>query len=182
MDCRYINLIMLKDVFRTQIAQGKFEISNDFTKLFNKWIEIEKLLDAQGVENSTTNRGWQKTFLSDEKLPDWFKFIEADIQKVKDLLSCTKIQSSWIVDYDIGGYQDLHMHVRNGSNWTVIFNIAGKGEILIHDPRPVYVAHSSIYIEEITLDAGSWIAMPSWLVHSSRPCLSKRSIFVMDVK
>ena len=169
-------------LFSTPVFKGRFETTGRMLSDYNKWIEIEKLLDPDGSKYSTTMNGWQKPFKPGDKEPQWIGSIMDTLSGIMETLNCNQIKSSWVVEYAAGGYQDLHMHTNNGSNWSVIFNISGTGKLLLHDPRPHFVSHTSIYVEEIELTAGDWIVFPSWLVHSSRPSETARSIYVADIR
>jgi hypothetical protein len=171
-----------QNLFPTPVFKGQFVVSNAIITDYKKWVEIEKLLDPDGSKYSTTMNGWQRPFGPADKKPTWMNSIIESISDIMKNLNCNQIKSSWVVEYDVGGYQDLHMHTNNGSNWTVIFNITGSGSVLLHDPRPHFVSHTSIYLEEIVLGSGEFLVMPSWLVHSSRPCSEARSIYVADIR
>ena len=86
------------------------------------------------------------------------------------------------MEYEKNGYQDPHYHpMQKLDCYTVIFNIRGRGELVLYDPRQFAVAEGAeLGITEI-LNSCEWIAIPTWLMHSSRPCKQKRSIFVLDL-
>lgn len=155
-------------LFPVEIYRGKVDVSEKLIYDYKKWIEIQKLIEDDVSAFSTTMNGWQYAF-KHEVQPEWHKQILSQFDN-----AFTDIKSSWIVDYEVGGYQDPHIH-RN-SNGTLILNIIGTGEVLLYDTRPTGG------VEVVELNPGDWIYIPGWLMHSSRPCKEKRSIMVIDYK
>jgi oxalate decarboxylase/phosphoglucose isomerase-like protein (cupin superfamily) len=87
----------------------------------------------------------------------------------------------WTVDYEPGGFQDAHFHQPGNNLYTIIINLLGSGQLILFDPRQLATAHGESISKIETLSPGYWIALPSWLVHGTRPSLNRRSILVMDV-
>lgn len=159
-----------EDLFAVNIFYGTVDLSEKLISDFNKWIEIQKLLEDDVSVYSTTMNGWQYAFKSDDNQSEWHKQIVSQF----DAYYHTKDKSSWVVDYEAGGYQDPHIH--RSSSGTMIINIVGSGDVLLYDTRPTGG------FEIKTLNPGDWIYIPGWLMHSSRPCKQKRSILVIDYK
>jgi oxalate decarboxylase/phosphoglucose isomerase-like protein (cupin superfamily) len=157
-------------LFPVQIFYGKIDLDEKLIQDYLKWVEIQKLLEEDISSLSTTVNGWQYAFNHKDIQPEWHKTIVSQVDSYFHL----KDKSSWIVDYEIGGYQDPHIH-RN-SLGTIILNLVGSGDLLLYDTRPVGA------IEVRALNPGDWIYIPGWLMHSSRPCKEKRSILVIDYK
>lgn len=171
---------MKKDYFTTSVYRGSFNFSDTLYSKFKDWINFEKELDAKGIEGSTTHKGYQIGL--QDKLPNWFDPFFQEIKKVQQELQKDSVKSSWFVEYEPGGFQDPHYHPTNKLNaFTVIFNIRGKGELVLYDPRSFAVSEGAeLGVTEILNDC-EWIAIPTWLMHSSRPCEDFRSIFVLDL-
>lgn len=159
-----------EDLFAVNIFYGTVDLNEKIIGDFNKWVEIQKLLEDDVSGYSTTMNGWQYAFKTADVEPSWHKHIVSQLDTDYHI----KNKSSWVVDYDIGGYQDPHIH--RSSNGTMIINIVGSGDVLLYDTRPTGG------FEVKTLNPGDWIYIPGWLMHSSRPCKVKRSILVIDYK
>jgi hypothetical protein len=172
---------MKQDLFVTTVYKGNFELSNQFLNKFDNWANFEKDLDPSGCKYSTTQNGWQYSFNLGEKPPLWFGEIVDVLSNIKEELKFKNIKSSWVVDYEKGGYQDPHFHQPENNLYTIILNFHGNGELLLFDPRPIATCQGFNILEVETLKPGSWIAIPSWLVHSSRPSKDRRIIYVLDV-
>jgi oxalate decarboxylase/phosphoglucose isomerase-like protein (cupin superfamily) len=157
-------------LFPVQIFTGKVVLDEKLVQDYIKWLEVQKLLEEDISSISTTMNGWQYAFKHNDIQPEWHKSIVSQIDTNFHL----KDKSSWIVDYDIGGYQDPHIH-RN-SQGTMIINLVGSGDLLLYDTRPT----GGFQVK--TLNPGDWIYIPGWLMHSSRPCKEKRSILVIDYR
>lgn len=157
-------------LFPVDIFFGTVDLTDKTISDFKKWLEIQKLLEDDISSISTTMNGWQYAFKSDDSQPEWHKNIISQFDK--DFY--TKDKSSWVVDYNVGGYQDPHIH--RSSRGTMIINIVGSGDLLLYDTRPT----GGTIIK--TLNPGDWIYIPGWLMHSSRPCKENRSILVIDYR
>lgn len=171
---------MKKDYFVTSVYKGNFNFDDNLYKKYQDWLEFEKTLDPDGVVGSTTHVGYQIGIK--DNLPDWFNPFYQEIKKVQQELNKDYIKSSWFVEYEQGGYQDPHYHpMQNLNAFTVIFNIRGYGELILYDPRQLAVSEGAELGVTEKLNDCEWIAIPTWLMHSSRPCPNKRSIFVLDL-
>lgn len=159
-----------EQLFAVNIFYGTIQLNEKTIADYKKWLEIQKLLEEDVSNLSTTKNGWQYAFKPNDIQSDWHTFV---VSQLDDSFN-TKAKSSWVVDYDVGGYQDPHIH-RN-SNGTMIINLIGSGDILLYDTRPTGG------FEVKTLNPGDWIYIPGWLMHSSRPCKTHRSILVIDYK
>jgi oxalate decarboxylase/phosphoglucose isomerase-like protein (cupin superfamily) len=159
-----------EELFAVQIFTGKITLTEKIIQDYLKWLEIQKLLEEDVSSISTTINGWQYAFKHNDTQPEWHKSIVSQIDTDFHL----KDKSSWIVDYDVGGYQDPHIH--RSSHGTMIINLVGSGDLLLYDTRPTGG------FEVKTLNPGDWIYIPGWLMHSSRPCKEKRSILVIDYR
>ena len=169
--------MIVTDLFPTTVYNGSIDITPIVANDYSKWIQVEKLI-TDPVGGSTTHNGYQRVFVPGDKEPAWMSYI---LDKISPLIAqLGTIKSSWVVGYDVGGYQDPHIHA--SSYYTAIVNISGMGELLLFDPRPVAVALTSPFAEIIKLSPGDWIAFPGWLTHSSRPCIVERNILVIDFK
>jgi oxalate decarboxylase/phosphoglucose isomerase-like protein (cupin superfamily) len=157
-------------LFPTEIYFGTIDLNDKLIYDLKKWIEIQKLLEEDLSTYSTTNNGWQYAFKYNDIQPEWHKSIISQVDSDFYL----KNKSSWIVDYEIGGYQDPHIH--RSSQGTMIINLVGSGDLLLYDTR------TTGGFEVKTLNPGDWVYIPGWLMHSSRPCKDKRSILVIDYK
>jgi hypothetical protein len=157
---------ILFQAFPAEISYGTIALSDKTVYDFVKWLEIQKLLEEDVSAGSTTVNGWQYAFKSGDNQPSWHANI---VSQFKSQELC---ESSWIVDYEIGGHQTPHFH-RNSKS-TLIINIVGKSDLLLFDS----------YMNEYpkTLNPGDWIHIPGWLMHASQPCKEKRSILVIDYK
>jgi oxalate decarboxylase/phosphoglucose isomerase-like protein (cupin superfamily) len=157
-------------LFSVEIFTGKVVLDEKLIQDYLKWLEVQKLLEEDISSISTTMNGWQYAFKRADIQPEWHKSIISQI----DVDFHLKDKSSWIVDYDIGGYQDPHIH--RSSQGTMIINLIGFGDLLLYDTRPTGGYEVKV------LSPGDWIYIPGWLMHSSRPCKQKRSILVIDYK
>jgi oxalate decarboxylase/phosphoglucose isomerase-like protein (cupin superfamily) len=157
-------------LFPVEIFTGKVVLNEKLVQDYLKWLEIQKLLEEDISSISTTMNGWQYAFKHNDIQPEWHKSIISQI----DIDFHLKDKSSWIVDYNVGGYQDPHIH--RSSQGTMIINLVGSGDLLLYDTRPTGG------FEVKTLNPGDWIYIPGWLMHSSRPCKEKRSILVIDYR
>jgi hypothetical protein len=169
--------MIVTELFPTTVYKGSIDMLPLVTTDYSKWLQVEKLI-TDPVSGSTTHNGYQRVFVPGDKEPNWMSYILDKISLLVDNLGV--IKSSWVVSYDIGGYQDPHIHA--SSYYTAIVNISGTGELLLFDPRPMAVALTTPFAEIIKLEPGDWIAFPGWLTHSSRPCVSERNILVIDFK
>lgn len=167
--------------FVTETYKGNFEISIDTVARYKKWSEFEKALDPIGRNDSTTINGWQYSFDNSDSVPNWLEDLLPQIKHIKDEIGYNQIKSMWTVQYDQGGFQDPHFHQPGNNLYTIIINISGQGELVIFDPRQLAIAHGERIVEIENLRPGDWYAMPSWLVHSTRPCQEERIILVLDV-
>jgi hypothetical protein len=172
---------MKKDRFVTPTWSGHFDISEKTIKLYYDWVKFEKNLDPKGASESTTRNGWQYIFSKWDAEPDWLNSIKHEVAEIKKEIGFARIKTEWIVDYDIGGYQDPHFHTVGVANvMTTIVNLAGEGEVVVLDPRQLAMGQGIKFADEIKLAPGDWFSMPSYLIHSSRPCNVPRSILVFD--
>jgi len=153
-------------LFSAEISYGTIDLSDKTVNDFTKWLEIQKLLEEDVSAGSTTVDGWQYAFKPGDIQPLWHANIVSQFNFQE------QCQSSWIVDYEIGGYQTPHFH-RNSKS-TLIVNIIGKGDLSLFD--------SDWNESSRTLTPGDWIYIPGWLMHASQPCEEKRSVFVIDYK
>jgi hypothetical protein len=170
---------MLKERFVTNTWKGDFSISQKTLNEYIQWVKFEKELDPEGRTDSTTRNGWQYSFGNEETPPLWFEDLLPEINKIKSEIGVTTIKSSWAVEYDIGGYQDPHIHHHNNLV-TIILNLRGQGELMLFDPRPGAVGQGIPILEVEVLEPGQWFAMPGWLAHGTRPSIASRSILVID--
>lgn len=170
------------DRFVTPTWSGNFKIADEIIKEYQDWTEFEKLLDAKGAEYSTTQKGWQYIFKQTDKEPPWLEKLKPEINKIREEVGCIRVKTIWVVDYEPGGYQDPHFHnVGISTVFTIVINLDGKGELLLHDPRPIAQAQGWGFADTVTLGRGDWIAFPSFITHNSRPSNDKRSILVLDI-
>jgi hypothetical protein len=172
---------MLKQKFVTNIWSDTFNIDNSLIKKFDEWVDFEKTLDPEGRKEPTTQNGWQYSFTPKDKVPEWLEKLQPQIKTIKEEIGWSYIKSSWVVDYNSGGFQDAHYHAPENNLKTIIVNIRGEGDLLLFDPRPMAVSQGEPIVEIVNLKQGDWIAIPGWLVHSTRPCSDRRSIYVLDV-
>jgi hypothetical protein len=168
-------------MFVTEVYKGHLQLPSDTIESYNQWAAFEKTLDPVGVSKSTTVRGWQYAFNAAETTPKWLELLMPGISEIKTEVAYNTIKSMWTVDYAIGGFQDAHFHQPGNNLYTIIINLSGQGELILFDPRQLATAHGESISKIEILNAGDWIALPSWLIHSTRPSLSQRSILVMDV-
>lgn len=171
---------MLIERFVTKTWKGKLNLDKNFHKEYSEWVNFEKTLDNVGRTDSTTVGGWQYSFDGYDKTPSWFFNIKPQIDKVKEEIGFKNIKSSWVIEYEPGGYQDPHVHQPRTNLVTIIFNLCGYGDLLLFDPRPMAVNNGYSIVEEEHLEPGDWIAIPGWVVHNTRPCSEHRSILVID--
>lgn len=172
---------MKLEKFVTAVFQGNFSIPRGIIENYLSWCDFEKSLDQLGCKGTTTFCGWQYSFNSEEKTPDWLECCNDFLQDIKKEVGLSYTKSLWTILYEPGGYQDPHFHQPENDLYTVILNLFGDGEILLFDPRPLATAHGSSIVEKIKLNGGDWIALPSWLVHSTSPTSNPRGILVADI-
>ena len=169
------------DRFITPTWSGHFDIPEKTIEMYHNWVNFERNLDPKGASESTTRNGWQYIFSKWDTEPDWLNSIKHEVDAIKREIGFTRIKTEWVVDYAIGGYQDPHFHTVGVANiMTTIVNLAGKGEVIVLDPRQLAMGQGVKFADEIILGPGDWFSMPSYLIHSSRPCLVPRSILVFD--
>ncbi len=172
---------MKQNKFVTEIYKGNFVIAPEVIEKYKKWSDFEKELDPLGRSDSTTLKGWQYSFNNNDSPPDWLEDIFPLIKEIKKEIGYNTVKSMWTVQYENGGFQDPHFHQPGNNLYTIIINIFGQGELILFDPRQLATAHGASIVEIENLMPGDWYAMPSWLVHSTRPCNGERIILVMDV-
>ena len=172
---------MKHQMFITEIFKGQISLPLNITDSYNQWTAFEKTLNPQGMSASTTIRGWQYAFSATESMPTWLESLMPSISEIKSEIDYSSLKSMWTVDYEIGGFQDAHFHQPGNNLYTIIINLSGQGELILFDPRQLATAHGESISKIEVLNPGDWIAMPSWLVHGTRPSLNRRSILVMDV-
>lgn len=172
---------MKLDKFTTEVYKGHCDINDKIIKDYNEWYDFEKTLDTLGCQGTTTVNGWQFSFNTREKSPPWLESCNVYLGQIKKEVGLSNTKSLWTIFYETGGYQDPHFHQPDRNLYTIIFNLIGKGELALFDPRPLATAHGNSIVEKIMLEPGDWIALPSWLVHSSSPCKEKRAILVIDI-
>lgn len=171
---------MKKVYFPTDVFRGTFNFDDKTFNNYKKWISLEKELDPEGLSGSTTVSGYQIGLK--DNIDNWMMPFINEVKKIQHYLEKEMVISSWFVDYEPGGFQDPHYHpTQNSNSLTVIFNIRGYGELVLYDPRQIAVATGSELGVTEKLNDCEWIAIPTWLIHSSRPCPDKRSIFVIDL-
>lgn len=167
--------------FVTEIFKGSLDLPTDLIEKYRQWSEFERTLDPLGRSESTTVNGWQYSFNNNQTAPQWLESLFPNINEIKSDIGYNSVKSMWTVDYNVGGFQDPHFHQPGNRLYTIIINLTGTGELLLYDPRQIATAQGESIVEIETLNPGDWIAMPSWLTHSTRPCRDKRIILVMDV-
>ena len=172
---------MLRQKFVTNIWSDNITIDESVLKLYDDWVEFEKTLDPEGRTESTTQNGWQYSFTPKDKTPEWLEMLQPQIRNIKNEVTWSYVKSSWVVDYHKGGFQDAHYHAPENDLKTIIINLRGEGDLLLYDPRPMAVSQGAPIVDIVKLGQGDWIAIPGWLVHSTRPCPDHRSIYVLDV-
>ena len=168
-------------MFITEVFKGQISLPLNITDSYNQWTKFEKTINPLGVSASTTIRGWQYAFSAAESMPAWLESLMPNISEIKAELDYSSVKSMWTVDYEIGGFQDAHFHQPGNNLYTIIINLSGQGELILFDPRQLATAHGESISKIETLNPGDWIAMPSWLIHGTRPSLNCRSILVIDV-
>jgi hypothetical protein len=172
---------MKYNMFVTEVFKGQISLSSDTMISYDQWVAFEKTLDPIGVSKSTTVRGWQYAFNTAESTPKWLELLMPSICEIKAEIAYNTVKSMWTVDYEVGGFQDAHFHQPGNNLYTIIINLSGQGELILFDPRQLATAHGESISKIEILNPGDWIALPSWLIHSTRPSLNRRSILVMDV-
>ena len=145
--------MIVTDLFPTTVYKGNIDMLPLITNDYSKWIQVEKLI-TDPVSGSTTHSGYQRVFVPGDKEPNWMSYILDKISPLTEQLG--SIKSSWVVSYEVGGYQDPHIHAN--SYYTAIVNISGNGELLLFDPRPIAVALTSPFAEIIKLSPSFFIA------------------------
>lgn len=172
---------MKYNMFITEVFKGQISLPLSITDSYNQWATFEKMLDPSGMSASTTVKGWQYSFNKAEPAPAWLESLTPAISEIKAEIAYNTVKSMWTVDYEVGGFQDAHFHQPGNNLYTIIINLSGQGELILFDPRQLATAHGESISKIEILNSGDWIALPSWLVHSTRPSVSHRSILVMDV-
>lgn len=172
---------MKHQMFITEIFKGQVLLPLDLIDSYDQWATFEKTLDPVGLSKSTTVGGWQYSFNSADSPPNWLELLMPSIREIKAEVNYNTIKSMWTVDYEVGGFQDAHFHQPGNNLYTIIINLSGQGELILFDPRQLATAHGESISKIETLNPGDWIALPSWLIHGTRPSLTRRSILVMDV-
>jgi hypothetical protein len=172
---------MKYNMFVTEIFKGQISLPLDLIDSYNQWTTFEKTLDPLGVSKSTTVQGWQYSFNTDNSAPKWLELLMPSIREIKAEVNYNTVKSMWTVDYEVGGFQDAHFHQPGNNLYTIIINLSGQGELILFDPRQLATAHGESISKIEILNPGDWIALPSWLIHGTRPSLCHRSILVMDV-
>ena len=169
------------DRFITPTWLGHININDNLINEYKNWSKFEKELDPYGATLSTTVNGWQYIFNQTDKDPDWLKILRPEINKIKDEIQWTRLKTMWVIDYEIGGYQDPHFHnVGVVQLVSIIINLIGNGQLILQDPRPIAQAQGVDFANVIELAPGDWCAFPSYIIHNSRPCNEYRSILVLD--
>ena len=169
------------DRFVTPTWSGHFDIPAKTIKSYRDWVEFERNLDPKGASESTTRNGWQYIFSKWDNEPEWLASIKSNLDEIKKEIGFLRMKTEWVVDYDIGGFQDPHFHTVGVANiLTTIVNLDGEGEVIMIEPRQLAMGQGIKFADEVFLKPGDWLTMPSYLIHNSRPCLTPRSILVFD--
>ena len=173
---------MKKELFTTPVYSGKINVTDRTIDDFKIWLKFEKELNPVGSKESTTQNGWQHVFTSDEPEPNWLTSLNLEISKIREEIGCARTKTVWVVDYNVGGFQDPHFHtVGVVKVSTILINLIGEGEVILQDPRPLAMGQGYGFAVTYNLSPGDWLAMPAYVIHNSRPCTMPRSILVMDV-
>lgn len=172
---------MKLNLFTTEIYRGQIVLPLGTIESYKQWTAFEKTLNPLGISKSTTVQGWQYAFDSAESTPIWLESLVSNICEIKAEVGYNTVKSMWTVDYETGGFQDAHFHQPGNQLYTIIVNLTGQGQLILFDPRQLATAHGESISQMEALNPGDWIALPSWLIHSTRPCIGPRSILVMDV-
>ena len=149
-----------------KIKHGNLFLSPRDDREIKEWVEFENLVGTDVSSYSTTMNGVQYAFGPGDKQPRWHKVILDQIPP----FDFSRIKSSWVVSYDIGGYQEQHLHA--SSDGTLIVNMIGNGIICLHEET----------ITEKHLTPGDWIYIPGKIIHSTKPCETERIVLVIDFK
>jgi hypothetical protein len=146
------------------MQRGRIEIHDSELQDYDVWMDVERLLEEQVQEETTTHNGFQVALNNDMKRPmwhrAWFEALEPAIEQINK-----RVKSSWVIDYQIGGYQDPHIHA--SSQITLILNVRGIGELKIGNTH-------------VLLQTGDYVYFPGNVMHQSLPATTKRSILVID--
>jgi hypothetical protein len=112
----------------------------------------------------------------------WVKLAENNIEIPKD---ARMIHKSWLVEYEEGTYQNLHMHHTSlfTGVWTIYLEsqTLGNGELHLHNPTTS--SHTLGFytaVKKIPPVLNDVYVIPAWLPHNVSPASGKRVVFVWD--
>ena len=107
----------------------------------------------------------------------------------KDKISLSEqlqlIHKAWLVEYNTGSYQNLHVH--KSSLFTAVWTLYREeqdevaGQIHLHNP--IVGSYTLGFYKEskkITAKENEILVFPSWIAHNVTPCTAKRIVFVWD--
>jgi hypothetical protein len=162
--------------FPTIGYSGHIDIDKSTINDYRNWMKVQKEIRDSSY-GTTTKNGYQCPLDNSMSIPKWYETLYEQLTDARLALQPSVHKSTWVIDYEPGGYQETHIH---HVSETLVLNISGEGVLMLADPRPMAVCMSEPWYEYITLKSGDWITIPGWLGHASSPCEGPRSIMVMD--
>lgn len=107
----------------------------------------------------------------------------------KDKISSSKelqlIHKAWLVEYNAGSYQNLHVHKSSlfTAVWTLYREEQAESAGQIHLHNPIVGSYTLGFFQEskkITTKENEILVFPSWIAHNVTPCTAKRIVLVWD--
>ena len=180
---------MIKHLFSTDIIHEPSGLPDELLDSVVKWAEEQQFTDVAVKDQRATKHGRQ--FEPKQwpwvNMPMWGEvhktlgpFVNNWATNNSENPAKISITGYWFVFYDANGYQEPHLHPGNENSFTLILGLDGEGDLLLHDPRSAAVKAGWKAFHKVTVKKGDVFIMPSWLLHSSAPCDSKRTIMVLD--
>jgi hypothetical protein len=184
------------DFFTCQV-----EASEERKYLFDLLDELKKSgwKNVAGEKFNTTVKGYQpdidiltvdhpmmssiKSKIIDPISSEFWDSLKKD--KINDADNLELIHKAWLVEYENGSYQNLHVH--KTSLFTAVWTIyreeqePGSGQLHLHNPTTQsWTLGFYQQTKKIDAEENEIVVFPAWIPHNLTPCSSKRIVFVWD--
>lgn len=105
--------------------------------------------------------------------------------KINDSENLELIHKAWLVEYDPGSYQNLHVHKTSlfTAIWTIYKDEQGQGAGQLHLHNPIVPSWTLGFYQQtkkIDAEKNEILVFPAWIPHNVTPCSSRRIVFVWD--
>ena len=148
---------------------------------YPKWKDLEELFEDKGPDQSaekTTFNGWQfdtTEKIKKYKLDEWFQDI---CRKRKIPIKNIKVNQSWCILYEDGGYQHLHCHGPTLISMVIHLDLQPELEGMLYTIIPK--ENNEMIINNYLPTPGQTIILAGRVFHGVYPCKAGRRTVVVD--